>query len=93
VDLRCTITNIGGVSDTRTIHWCMDAPFAGEAHVCYYDGDYFTLTLAPGDSYYYSSRNRGIDVPSKGHGDPVHIWLEDNKGGKSAECYCPSWGV
>jgi len=83
VDLRCTIRNTGGVSGTRTVHLCMNAPY--ERHICYYKKDYFELTLAPGESYYYSSKDRGADFEMCGP-DPVYVWLVDSAGGKSAEC-------
>ncbi len=85
IDLRCTITNIGDTPDTRIITFCLWPDWASKPITCYYDYEVFSLTLGPGESFYYSSRDRGVYAPI-GKDGGGYTWLHDNKGGESAKC-------
>jgi len=85
IDLRCTITNIGDAPDTRRITFCLWPDWAGLPITCYYNYEVFSLTLGPGESFYYSSRDRGVSAPI-GKDGGGYAWLHDNKGGESAKC-------
>lgn len=86
IDLKCTITNIGDVPETRTIKFCFWPSWDVKPIKCYYNYETFNLTLQPGESFYYSSRNRGV-YSCIGFGGDGYAWLHDSKGDESVKCH------
>jgi len=86
LDLKCTIKNIGDTPGTRIIKFCYWPSSAGYPVECYYNYETFSLTLQPGESFYYSSRNRGVFAPI-GFDEWGYAWLHDDMGGESDRCY------